>query len=526
MAQTENIWPKSISVDKRIVRILSESTYENFPRALKELITNSYDADARTVKVTLDIKKELLVVEDDGKGMNENDFSFYIRIAGKKREKDENTTPLGRKIIGQFGVGFLSIFPFFKSYQIESKKAGTNTTLHANIPLYKYFSDENKALDISDILINGGKKIDTAKTQQSFTRITLSGFNDLTKSFFYSKQNKKNDKASVKSYDGLSLLKWALCEDLPLAFKEEKFNNIFEELTQVPFNVLLNDIPLFRNTYGDEILEVHKGQYHQIGKIKCQYFIATPGRIVKPIQGRFFKIRNLNVGVGDRDDFGIEHGERSHMRWLYGEIHIIEGLNNLIKVSRDGFNYSSDFEDLKKYFNSRLQHHSTRLEKNVRFQKEVKQTGKQFRVSNLKLLQPENLSKTLKSLEQEGYKIRKVDDSIKSTKPIKIDEENKEIYINRSLAEFEKHIIVENKKYKVLTDRWDYETEFYPACRLKGGAITINQSYPLFQSIKYTDIFVKFHLMLMINYERGNIPKKIFSLLANNILTIYQDYIK
>ncbi|MBA3283721.1 MAG: ATP-binding protein [Nitrosopumilus sp.] len=74
MPQQENIWPKSISVDKRIVRILSESTYENFPRALKELITNSYDADARNVKVTIDIKNETLIVEDDGKGMNEHDF--------------------------------------------------------------------------------------------------------------------------------------------------------------------------------------------------------------------------------------------------------------------------------------------------------------------------------------------------------------------------------------------------------------------------------------------------------------------
>lgn len=87
MPQLENKWPKSISVDKRIVRILSESTYENFPRALKELITNSYDADARTVKVTIDVKNETLIVEDDGKGMNEHDFSFYIRIAGKKEKR-------------------------------------------------------------------------------------------------------------------------------------------------------------------------------------------------------------------------------------------------------------------------------------------------------------------------------------------------------------------------------------------------------------------------------------------------------
>ena len=260
MPQAENIWPKSISVDKRIVRILSESTYENFPRALKELITNSYDADARTVKVSIDIKKETLIVEDDGKGMNEHDFSFYISIAGKKREKEDNTTQLGRKIIGQFGVGFLSIFPFFKSYRIESKKSGTRSTLHADIPLFKYFSDDNKALDIDDILINGGKKDEDGKINQSFTKITLSGFNELTKSFFFSKQNKKVEKTSVKSYDGLTLLKWTLSEDLPLKFKSEKLNSVFDLEDNTPFNVIVNGDQLLRNSYGDNILESHKGK--------------------------------------------------------------------------------------------------------------------------------------------------------------------------------------------------------------------------------------------------------------------------
>ncbi len=526
MPQPENIWPKSISVDKRIVRILSESTYENFPRALKELITNSYDADARNVKVTIDIKKETLIVEDDGKGMNEHDFSFYIRIAGKKREKEDNTTALGRNIIGQFGVGFLSIFPFFKSYYIESKKSGTRTTLHANIPLFKYFSDDNKALDIEDILINGGKKDDDGKINQSFTKITLTGFNDLTKSFFFPKVDKTIDKSSVKSYDGLALLKWTLNEDLPLLFKTEKFNNLFDYVNTSHFNVTVNGELLYRNTYGDKILETHKGKYHQIGKIKCQYFIATPEKIVKPTQGRYYKVRNLNVGVGDRTDFGMDHGERSHIRWLYGEVHIIDGMNNLIRVSRDGFNYSNDFEELKKFFNSRLQHHSTKLEKNVKFQKEVKQTGKQFRVSDISLLQPENLSEQLETFKRDGYQIKKVDDGPRLSRPIKIDEEKKEILINRSVAEFEKHMFVDGKKYKVQSDRWDFEHDFFPACKLKDSILIINQDYPLFNSVKYNDIFVKLHLMLLLNLENGNLTRKTFSTLISQVLTIYSDYQK
>lgn len=436
---------------------------------------------------------------------------------------------MGRKIIGQFGVGFLSIFPFFKSYHIESKKSGTGTTLHANIPLYKYFSDENKELDIDDILINGGKKDDGSRTNQSFTKITLTGFNDLTKAFFFSKLNKKVDKASIKSLDGISLLKWTLSEDLPLSFNNNKFDNLFDYDNITPFTVLVNNEPLHRNTYGNQILESHKGKFHQIGKIRCQYFIATPEKIIKPIQGRYYKIRNLNVGVGDRDDFGIEHGERSHMRWLYGEVHILDGMNNLIKVSRDGFNYSNDFEELKKFFNSRLQHHSTKLEKNVRFEKEVKQTGKQFRVSDISLLQPQNLNRQLETFKKDGYQIKKVDNDprSKTSKTIKIDEEKKEIFINRTVAEFEKHMLVGGKKYKVQSDKWDFVNDFYPACKLKNkNIIIINQSYPLFNSVKYNDIFVKLHLMLLLNLENGNLTKKAFSTLVDDIINVYSDYQK
>ncbi len=524
--QQNNKWPKSISVDKRIVKILSESTYENFPRALKELITNSYDADARNVTIDIDLKAGTLTVEDDGKGMNEVDFSFYIRIAGKKREKEENTTPLGRKIIGQFGVGFLSIFPFFKSYYIESKKAGSSTLLYATIPLYKYFSDENKTVDIDDILINGGKKEVPSKASKSYTKIVLTGFNDLTKSFFFSKKSDKEKKQSIRSQSGLEQLKWSLSEDLPLVFRKEKFNQIFEYDGSIPFNVSVNNIPLFRNDYGDEILETHKGEGHTIGKIKCKYFIATPKKPINPVQGRYYKIRNLNVGVGDRDDFGIEHGEGSHERWIYGEIHIIDGLNNLIKVSRDGFNFSGDFEDLKTFFHQKLRHYSTKLEKAARFQKEVKQTGKEFRVGDVRLLQPENLSKKLENFKSEGYQIRKVEPSEKRGKPIRIDEEKREIHIERSIAEFEKHIILNKKKFRVVSDKWDYEEDFYPAIKMKGNSIILNQSYPLFSSVKYTDIFVKMHLLLTFNYENGKIDKKTFSLLSGEILDYYADYKK
>src|SRR6478672_7389568 len=301
-------WPKQITVDKRIVGILSTSTYQNFPRALKEIITNSYDADATEVTITINVEDELIVIEDNGKGMDSIDFGFYLRIAAQRRQKNDNVTKLGRKIIGQFGVGFLSVFPFFKSYSIESTKEGSSSVLYADIPLAMYFDQHTSSLDVGSITINGGEKNIISEKSKSYTRITLRGFNELTRSFFKDSKEKKS-KIEVSTYEGINKLKWILSDDLPLRFKDQRFNDIFSYPEYPPFHVFVNEEPLYRGVYGDEILDTHSGEYTEIGNIRFKYFISTPGHTVSPIAGRFIKIRNLNVGVGEeRTDFSELRG--------------------------------------------------------------------------------------------------------------------------------------------------------------------------------------------------------------------------
>ncbi len=527
MSDLEKIWPKRITVDKRIVGVLSQSTYDNFPRALKELITNSYDADASAVEIKIDFDKELIILRDTGRGMDAEDFDFYLKIAGKTRKKENNRTPLGRQIIGQFGVGFLAIFPFFKNYRIESKKVGTNSILTANIPLYKYFSSDNKPVDISSILIDGSVKDEVSRSRQSFTKITLTGFNDLTKSFFFPRVKQKVDKNLVDTYSGIDKLKWILADELPLKFKDNKFNDLFGDYTQLQFDVSVNGEILQREIYGHEVLETHKDDFNQIGNIKFKYCIVTQRKSVKPFRARYLKVRNLNVGIGDeRQHFGVEHGAtRSRIHWLTGEIHILEGMNDLIKVSRDGFNYSSDYEELKLFFNGRLNYHSNKLEKEAELVREVRQTGKEFRVTNVNLLKPDALIQKVKKFEAEGYNIKQAD--IKKG-DITINDEEKEIDIGRGVAKFEKHIIVKGKRYNVIADSWksDNPKELFPACKITGNRITINSSYPLFSGRKYADTFIKLHLMLLINYNENKISKALYKHFLSEVLEYYSDYLK
>jgi hypothetical protein len=503
MQEKQNIWPKHITVDRRIVNVLSQSTYDNFPRALKELITNSYDADAKHANIKIDLNNETITIEDDGKGMSESDFEFYLRIAGQTRSKENNTTTLGRKVIGQFGIGFLSIFPFFKSYSIETKKAGSSNILHATIPLYKYFLNQNKIVDIESIEIIGGS-IPVKNNPNSFTKITLKGFNELTTAFFYPKA--KADKKLIETFSGVDKLKWILADDLPIEFGERIFNEIFKTISPF-FEVFVNGEKLYRQVYGSEILETHSKDFYQIGKIKFRYCILTPRKSIIPYAARGLKIRNLNVGVGDkREDFGAGHGTtRSRIHWLTGEVHILEGMNDLIKISRDGFNYSHDFEEVKSYLNEKLQYFSNKLEQEEDLKKEIRQTGKDFRVSNVRLLKKNAFPDRIKKFKEQGFELK---------------------ISPKEVLNFEKHIVIGKKRYSVSAESWNYIDEFYPACIIQKDHIILNSSYPLFQGKKYTDVFVKMHLLLLVNFKNKKITSTTFRLLTKEILIYYADYNK
>ncbi len=528
--EIEPPWPKRITVDKRIVKILSESTYDSFPNALKEIIINSYDADASQVNIDIDLKKEIITIEDNGWGMNEPDFSFYLRIAGFKRDK-KSVNPSGRHVIGQFGVGFVSIFPFVKNYAIETKKIGSDEVLQAEIPCSIYFANTKKnsdeEIDVSDIRIQGGVKIDKTKKYQQFTKIKLSGFSSLAQEFFHPSKTVKPKKTSIKSYTGLEKLKWVLSENLPLAYSDQRFNKDFNFYTpNSTFNILINNKSLLRPTFGKEFLEMHRGNGEEIGKIKFRYFILTDKKSVNPTEARYLKIRNLNVGVGERTTFGLGTevgGARSRLHWLTGEIHILDGLNDIISVSRDKFNYSPDYEKLKEYFIKKLSFHSNKLEDEAEIEKFVTETSSGSKVTDLKMLDKTTLKKRINKLK------RKFDEkpSLFSEHELNHPKQNRSIKeLEDKFSSLERTLVIKGRKYKIETDKWDYNKSPFPACRKESKSIIINKNYPLFKGTKYTDIFVKLHVMLLLKHENGELNQSSYSSFMKDIIVIYEDYKK
>ena len=107
-----DVIPVRISYD--IIRLFSEGLYKSPHKAIEELVSNSYDAQAGCVHVLLpdpgdeDTSLSPLWVIDDGHGMSVDGFRQLWRVADSEKANAPPTK--GRLPIGQFGIGKLAAY--------------------------------------------------------------------------------------------------------------------------------------------------------------------------------------------------------------------------------------------------------------------------------------------------------------------------------------------------------------------------------------------------------------------------------
>ena len=147
-----------------LLKMMISSVYSNKDIFLRELISNASDAlDKRRIEtlkdaelaentspkitITTDADKKTLSVGDNGIGMDRDDLIKYLGTIAKsgtkeflKAAKNENTQ---NELIGQFGVGFYSVFMVADKVEVLSRKLGTGDT-------FLFVSDGDGSYTISD----------------------------------------------------------------------------------------------------------------------------------------------------------------------------------------------------------------------------------------------------------------------------------------------------------------------------------------------------------------------------------------
>jgi hypothetical protein len=123
-----------IIVASRIVDYLSSGLYKSPAQCLKELINNSFDADATRVDVFIKPDADRIIIEDNGWGMDRADFvKHFSKISESHKRDDSGVTPMGRPKIGKIGIGFIAANEICDVMEIVSTKAGSDELLEVSI---------------------------------------------------------------------------------------------------------------------------------------------------------------------------------------------------------------------------------------------------------------------------------------------------------------------------------------------------------------------------------------------------------
>ncbi|MBV6442240.1 MAG: hypothetical protein DYG98_02720 [Haliscomenobacteraceae bacterium CHB4] len=124
----------NFQVDPKLAELLGE-TYKSTEDAIKELVDNSYDADADEVYVILPqpdfSENPEIVIIDDGTGMKEQEVRHeYLKIANSRfSRKGERTFGKGRLVKGRKGIGKFAGLMVAEIMEIKTRAGGKETTL-------------------------------------------------------------------------------------------------------------------------------------------------------------------------------------------------------------------------------------------------------------------------------------------------------------------------------------------------------------------------------------------------------------
>ena len=145
-----------LRTDERVLARVTDGIYRQPGSAIRELVSNAYDADAEQVIIRTDRPRfRTLSVEDDGMGMTPAALAHLLHHIGGSAKRspegaelgiassaDPTRSPSGRRLIGKIGIGLFSVSQLTHRFQIITKTDGDPFRTIALVVLRQY-SEEN-----------------------------------------------------------------------------------------------------------------------------------------------------------------------------------------------------------------------------------------------------------------------------------------------------------------------------------------------------------------------------------------------
>ena len=382
--------PRKIVVHEKALAHLSRGLYRSPASALRELISNGWDANASNVYVDTNYPTFFQVsVRDDGDGFSKAEFERLMagNIGNSEKRPKNKKLKHGRPTIGRLGIGMLGIAQICGSFKITSKPEN-GEAFCARIHLYDLLKERLDANDRTVIRTSkagdadsqvGMKEVDVgeyeyldfdpAALEKGTIIVTESVHPTFTQTFLESVKNEAFfepgrdwEKAverigkvhSLQQLGDYWRLLWELsaCCPLPYLAADSLPDGLARadhvRLESYKFEVFVDGIPLAKpvqlkdNPSGYTLRKIKKQEQRIYGRdLEFHgYLLVQEGLQLRPDELRGIMIRIKDVAIGYYDptmmDYRFNEGPRS--RWLTGEIFVSSGLEDALNIDRDSFN--------------------------------------------------------------------------------------------------------------------------------------------------------------------------------------------
>lgn len=343
-----------------VISILTRGMYSDPRDSLREYVQNGIDAGAKNIDIK--IRQEIVVVVDDGKGMNHTTMRKAISIGISDKNPKEN--------VGFMGIGIYSSFHLCDKLVIFSKEKNKNPNkLVFNFKrmrdILEYqkegrFSskiDDSQLIALQTLLEKHTElyEIDKEEFPKVGTRVEMEGINPI---FFKSLHKFKEVTNYLEQVIPLPFnpkFKWGKLIQNKIDEICKKYGRVFK-LINVNLQINEKTAKLFRPYLDDKFdPKPLDPTFHELKKDKNFFGVAwgclnSSNNAIKDKKLRGFLIKKQGFSIGTRNDLAKYFGRRTLFNRYIGEIIVVHP-RLLPNAPRTDFEISS----LRTTFNSLLQ---------------------------------------------------------------------------------------------------------------------------------------------------------------------------
>lgn len=365
-----------IKVASRIVDYLSSGLYESPGACLKELVNNSYDADARLVEVFVKPDAEQIIVADDGVGLTRDEFERHFQRVSESHKRDERDTTeeLHRPKIGRIGIGMIAANELCEQMEIYSTVKGDNRLLRVQIDFQAMRGELAERRDEADEAVikkadySGWEEL-SAERSAHYTRIflkrvrgdardILSGAREDTQTAGRSSLYGCDPAGMVEALGDDAVRSWtdfdeysqAMLEvglNVPVRYAEgwapsrirRRLEDFEEAVDALEFTVhydgtdLRKPIVLGRNEH-ENLVRRFEFEGENVGA-KGYFFAQRTTIHPEDMNGVLIRIRNAAVGDYDRGWLGFRSSQNPLIqRWVSSELWANDQLEEALNIDR------------------------------------------------------------------------------------------------------------------------------------------------------------------------------------------------